>query len=198
MNPKQVGTKVGLQFMLQLARGESEQIHMVLTNNHQASPFEQFTSVFAQRIEQAYEFYDHCHHRHLRVEESLVQRQALAGMLWPKQYYVLDMRAWLSGDNLSQPPPASRLNGRNQDWDSLSVADVISMPDKWEYPWFAAWDWAFHTILLAMVDIEFAKGHLELMLSEKLQHPNGQIPAYEWSFPNVNPPAPAWPVWPVY
>jgi hypothetical protein len=127
-----------------------------------------------------------------------VQRQALAGMLWSKQFFHLDVRAWLDGDPGNPPPPAERKNGRNREWRHLYNADIISMPDKWEYPWYAAWDLAFHCIPLAMVDPDFAKEQLILLLREWYMHPNGQLPAYEWAFGDVNPPVHAWAAWRVY
>jgi len=127
-----------------------------------------------------------------------VQRQALAGMLWSKQFYHYDVDEWLSGDPAQPAPPRARKRGRNREWGFLNTADVISMPDKWEYPWFASWDLAFHCVPLALVDAEFAKDQLDLFTREWVQHPNGQIPAYEWAFGDVNPPVLAWAAWRVY
>jgi hypothetical protein len=127
-----------------------------------------------------------------------VQRQALAGMLWNKQFYYYDVEQWLEGDPAQPSPPAQRKGGRNREWGFLNNADVLSMPDKWEYPWFASWDLAFHCIPLALVDAEFAKNQLDLLTREWYQHPNGQIPAYEWAFGDVNPPVLAWAAWRVY
>src|SRR5690606_8864133 len=138
------------------------------------------------------------HREGMSDEEKRLQRQALAGMIWSQQFYMLDMLDWLHGDNAKAPPPPQRKRGRNRDWDHLSIADVIAMPDKWEYPWFVACDWAFLAIPLAMVDSEFVNQQLELMLSEHLLHPNGQILAYEWVFSDVNPPVQAWAVGLVY
>jgi hypothetical protein len=134
----------------------------------------------------------------LRRQRKLVLRQAFAGLLWSKQFYHLDVKRWLQGDPTEPTPPASRLQGRNREWLHLYNEDVISMPDKWEYPWYAAWDLAFHCIPLAMIDPEFAKSQLILFLREWYMHPNGQIPAYEWAFGDVNPPVHAWAVWRVY
>ena len=131
-------------------------------------------------------------------DERRVQRQAFAGMLWSKQFYYYEVEEWLAGDPAGPPPPDGRKHGRNSDWRHLHNADVISMPDKWEYPWYAAWDLAFHCIPLAMVDADFAKRQLILMLREWYMHPNGQIPAYEWAFGDVNPPVHAWAAWRVY
>jgi hypothetical protein len=127
-----------------------------------------------------------------------IQRQAFAGMLWSKQYYNIDIPKWLNGDIGQVPPPAGRKNGRNHQWESLNNEDIISMPDKWEYPWYAAWDMAFHCVPLAMVDADFAKNQLLLFLKEWYMHPNGQIPAYEWAFGDVNPPVHAWSCMKVY
>ena len=125
-------------------------------------------------------------------------RQAFAGLLWSKQFYHYVVREWLEGDPVQPPPPPDACNGRNREWPHLYNADVISMPDKWEYPWYAAWDLAFHCVPLALVDSEFAKEQLMLMLREWYMHPNGQLPAYEWAFGDVNPPVHAWAAWRVY
>ena len=125
-------------------------------------------------------------------------RQALGGLLWSKQFYYYDMGSWLKGDPAAPPPPSERLNGRNNQWTHLYNDDIISMPDKWEYPWYAAWDLAFHCVPLAMVDPDFAKDQLVLLLREWYMHPNGQLPAYEWAFSDVNPPVHAWAAWRVY
>ena len=121
-----------------------------------------------------------------------MQRQAFAGLIWTKQFYYYDVPEWLNGDPAQPPPPAGRKHGRNRDWEHLNNADVISMPDKWEYPWYAAWDLAFHMIPFALIDPEFAKRQLVLLTREWYMHPNGQLPAYEWAFGDVNPPVHAW------
>ncbi|MBV8779533.1 MAG: hypothetical protein JO258_20270 [Alphaproteobacteria bacterium] len=128
----------------------------------------------------------------------MVQRQALAGLLWSKQFYLLDVRTWLRGDPAQPPPPRNRLHGRNWDWGHLYNSDVLLMPDKWEYPWYAAWDLAFHCVTIALIDPEFAKDQLVLLTREWYMHPNGQLPAYEWAFDDVNPPVHAWAAWRVY
>ena len=128
----------------------------------------------------------------------MVQRQALAGMIWSKQFFYYDIPQWLNGDPAGPPPPGNRKHGRNFEWMHLNNADVVSMPDKWEYPWYAAWDLAFHTLPLALVDSDFAKGQLVLMTREWYMHPNGQLPAYEWAFGDVNPPVHAWATWRVF
>jgi hypothetical protein len=127
-----------------------------------------------------------------------VQRQAFAGLVWTKQHYLYDVGQWLDGDPAGPPPPAQRASGRNHEWRELNAADVMSMPDSWEYPWFAAWDLSFHTIPFALIDPEFAKGQLVLLTRDWLMHPSGQLPAYEWSFSDANPPVHAWAAWRVY
>ena len=163
-----------------------------------SDPFADFDTAFAQRLKEADEFYDDISPKDLSGDAKNVQRQAFAGMLWSKQFYHYVVKDWLEGDPGMPKPPASRLEGRNKEWGHLYNADVISMPDKWEYPWYAAWDLAFHCIPLAIVDAEFAKGQLILMLREWYMHPNGQIPAYEWAFGDVNPPVHAWAALRVY
>ncbi len=153
--------------------------------------------VDARRAE-ADAFYEELHPKSASRAERAVQRQALAGMLWSKQSYLYDVDVWLDGDDPASPPPASRHKGRNARWRHLNSMRVLSMPDKWEYPWFAAWDLAFHSVVLALVDAHFAKEQLWLMLFEQFQHPNGQIPAYEWEFSDLNPPVHAWAAWRVY
>ena len=132
------------------------------------------------------------------ADARLVQRQALAGMIWSKQYFYYDVPEWLNGDPQQPPPPSGRAHGRNFEWKHLNNADIISMPDKWEYPWYAAWDLAFHTVAIALIDTEFAKSQLLLMTREWYMHPNGQLPAYEWAFGDVNPPVHAWATWRVF
>jgi hypothetical protein len=196
--PEPRGTKVGLRYVLAIPPGEMRQIELRMCVEEHDHPFENFAKYFSVRQREADKFYNSIHPDNATQEECRVQRQAFAGLLWSKQFYAYDLRAWLRGDSGSPPPPASRLRGRNKDWEHLVTADIFSMPDKWEYPWFAAWDLAFHVIPLAMVDVDSAKHQLELMISEKLQHPNGQIPAYEWEFSDVNPPVQAWAAWRVY
>ncbi|HYE18126.1 MAG TPA: hypothetical protein VEA69_06765 [Tepidisphaeraceae bacterium] len=192
------GTKAALWYSAVIPPGGSYEIVLRLTPDEMRKPLAGASKVLAERIAEADAFYAAIGHPAATDEEKRVQRHALAGMLWSKQWYALDVRAWQRGDDPAHPPPEQRHAGRNRDWDTLTVADVISMPDKWEYPWFAAWDLAFHAIPLAMVDVDFAKAQLELLISEKLMHPSGQIPAYEWEFSDVNPPVQAWAVWRVY
>jgi hypothetical protein len=150
------------------------------------------------RRREADEFYDSIHPQGSSPEEQNIQRQAFAGMLWTRQSYLFDVDVWLDGDDPAQPPPEARHQGRNSRWRHLNSMRILSMPDKWEYPWFAAWDLAFHSVTFALIDPDFAKEQLWLMLFEQFQHPNGQIPAYEWEFSDLNPPVLAWGVWRVY
>jgi len=154
--------------------------------------------VFAQRKREADEFFASITPDGIGVEERNVHRQALAGLLWTKQYYCFDLERWLHGDAGSPPPPPERRRGRNREWRHLYNSEVLSMPDKWEYPWYAAWDLAFHCIPLALVDPDFAKQQLVLLTREWYMHPNGQLPAYEWAFSDVNPPVHAWAALRVY
>ena len=162
------------------------------------APFDiSFDEAFESRIKEADEFYAAV--TTTTDKESInIQRQAFAGMLWSKQYFNIDIPRWLNGDPGNPAPPEARKNGRNHQWHSLNNEDIISMPDKWEYPWYAAWDLAFHCVPLSMVDAEFAKSQLILFLREWYMHPNGQLPAYEWSFGDVNPPVHAWSCLQVY
>ncbi|MDH5337703.1 MAG: glucosidase, partial [Nitrospira sp.] len=200
INPEQIGSKAAAHYVLTLPPGASEIIRLRLTDKDNAGGFEVSTcdGLFTQRIREANEFYDELAPPNLSEDARRVQRQAFAGLLWSKQFYHYDLRRWLVGDPGMPDPPQERLHGRNSDWTHLYNADVISMPDKWEYPWYAAWDLAFHCIPLALVDSTFAKEQLLLMLREWYMHPNGQIPAYEWAFGDVNPPVHAWAAWRVY
>ncbi len=200
VNPEKVGSKAAAQYRFLLSPGASETIRLNLTNRTDVSTFhiQAFNERFAQRIHEADEFYAELAPPGLSDDAKLVQRQAFAGLLWSKQFYHYDLKRWLIGDPGMPDPPRERLHGRNADWTHLYNADVISMPDKWEYPWYAAWDLAFHCIPLALVDSTFAKEQLILMLREWYMHPNGQIPAYEWAFGDVNPPVHAWAAWRVY
>ena len=198
INPLLRGTKAALHYKLLLPTGASHQIILLLTDKPAHRPLALLSRIFTQRIREADQFYAALQPHELTPQEIPIWRQALAGMLWSKQFYYYDVRSWLRGDSATPTPPSQRLHGRNSHWESLYVADIMAMPDKWEYPWFAAWDLAFHVIPLAMVDIDFAKAQLELLISEKFMHPNGQIPAYEWEFSDVNPPVQAWAVWRVY
>ncbi len=200
VNPAHTGTKSAAYYKLEIAPGGSATVKLRFTNNGPTPQMfgSEFDSVFTQRIAEADEFYARVTGKAKTEDAKRVQRQAFAGMLWSKQFFYYDMRTWLNGDPAGPPPPENRKTGRNSSWQHLYNADVISMPDKWEYPWYAAWDLAFHCIPLAMVDPDFAKEQLVLMLREWYMHPNGQIPAYEWAFGDVNPPVHAWAAWRVY
>lgn len=200
VNPDKFGSKAAALYILTLAPGQSDVVHLRLTNESELGAFTVAACdrLFAQRIQEADEFYDELAPPSLSDDAKSVQRQAFAGLLWSKQFYHYDLKRWLIGDPGMPDPPHDRLHGRNSDWTHLFNADVISMPDKWEYPWYAAWDLAFHCIPLALVDSTFAKEQLILMLREWYMHPNGQIPAYEWALGDVNPPVHAWAAWRVY
>ncbi len=191
------GTKVAVNYDLKLKGGESVTIRLRLSADND-EPFKDFDTLFEKRIEEADEFYNPLQSGMESGDEKMVHRQAFAGMLWSKQFYYYDIRQWLKGDPAQPPPPASRLKGRNYEWIHLNNANIISMPDKWEYPWYAAWDLAFHCIPFALVDPDFAKWQLLLLTKEWYMHPNGQLPAYEWTFSGVNPPVHAWAAWRVY
>jgi hypothetical protein len=196
VNPDQTGTKAAARYPLNLAPGETAVIRLRLADGERT--FSDFDQVFAERIAEADEFYRLLEPKECSDDARLVQRQAFAGLLWSKQFYHYDLRTWLRGDPAMPAPPPERRSGRNSQWAHLYNADVISMPDKWEYPWYAAWDLAFHCIPLVLVDPDFAKEQLVLMLREWYMHPNGQVPAYEWAFGDVNPPVHAWAAWRVY
>jgi hypothetical protein len=163
-----------------------------------AGGLDDFDAVIGLRHAEADEFYAALQADLRDADARHVQRQAFAGMLWSKQFYYIDIPQWLGGDPLQPDPPATRKCCRNADWEHLNNADIVSMPDKWEYPWYAAWDLAFHCVALAHVDPDFAKSQLLLLTREWYMHPNGQLPAYEWGFGDVNPPVHAWAAWRVY
>jgi hypothetical protein len=199
VNPEQMGTKACFHYAARnVPAGGSIVIHLRLTDKVLKAPLAEVDKIVAQRRAEADEFYNSIHPAKASEDERRIQRQAFAGMLWGKQIYFYDVDVWLNGDDPSWPPPESRRHGRNTRWLHLNSMRVLSMPDKWEYPWFAAWDLAFHCVPLALVDPEFAKEQLWLLLFEQFQHPNGQIPAYEWEFSDLNPPVHAWAVWRVY
>ena len=197
-SPDHNGTKAAVDYRAFVPAGASLTVEVRLTTEPTTAPFATFDTVLAQRLAEADEFYAALQPAVLGDDGKNVQRQALAGLLWNKQFYHYGVELWLDGDPAGPKPPASRKNGRNAHWPHLDNLDVISMPDKWEYPWYAVWDLAFHTIPLAMIDPFFAKEQLLLFLREWYMHPNGQIPAYEWSFSDVNPPVHAWAAWRVY
>ncbi len=200
VSPAPIGTKVAAHYRRTIVPGASVTLRVRFTDQAPTSAMfsEPFDVLFAKRLAEADEFYRKVAPSGLSEDARRVQRQALAGMLWNKQFYHYDVATWLEGDPAGPPPPAERKRGRNLDWAHLYNADVISMPDKWEYPWYAAWDLAFHSIALALVDPDFAKEQLVLLLREWYMHPNGQLPAYEWAFSDVNPPVHAWAAWRVY
>jgi Glycosyl hydrolase family 63 C-terminal domain len=227
VNPQQMGSKMAAVYPMVLGPGESRTLKLRLTDTGPlrstdedsgragavpareqaggaaeapaANDFgEGFEELFALRLREADEFYASRIPKGLTDDSKLVMRQALGGMMWCKQHYHYDVRTWLAGDPCNPPPPKERLQGRNKDWTHLYNDDIISMPDKWEYPWYAAWDLGFHCISLALVDPDFAKDQLILLLREWYMHPNGQLPAYEWAFGDVNPPVHAWAAWRVY
>ncbi|HEX4591879.1 MAG TPA: glucosidase [Gemmataceae bacterium] len=193
------GTKIAAHYRRSIAAGGSVTVRVRLAPAAKPqAAFADFDEIFARRIAEADEFYDHLQHGTPDPDARLIQRQAYAGMVWSKQFYHFDVPEWLDGDPGQPPPPEWRHHGRNSDWRHLWTRDIVSMPDKWEYPWFAAWDLAFHCIPLAHLDAEFAKQQLVLLTREWYMHPNGQLPAYEWNFGDVNPPVHAWAVWRVY
>jgi hypothetical protein len=198
INPHQTGTKVAAHYTLTIAPGETCIVWLRLCNRADLShPFDpEFELIFEQRQQEANEFYQRITHQHGSEDACRVQRQAFAGLLWTKQFYHYVVEDWLRGDP-NQPPP-HRHAPRNQEWIHLFNDDILSMPDKWEFPWFAAWDLAFHCIPLAMIDPDFAKRQLDRLTREWYMHPNGQIPAYEWHFSDVNPPVHAWGTWRIY
>jgi hypothetical protein len=200
INPAQVGTKVAAHYPLILAAGESRTVLLRLRDTQpRSAPFGRpFIELMRQRAHEADEFYATVIPTTLSADAQQVMRQAFASLLWSKQFYHYEVRRWLAGDPLGPPPPPQRRHGRNRDWGHLYNEDIISMPDKWEYPWYAAWDLAFHCIALALIDPDFAKHQLTLFLREWYMHPNGQIPAYEWALGDVNPPVHAWAAWRVY
>lgn len=200
VNPAQCGSKAAIRYRLTVPAGEAREIRLRLADGMTPADClgESFDSVFALRKQEADAFYATLAPADLTEDAVSVQRQAFAGMLWSKQFYNYAVDQWLDGDPTSPPPPGQRKYGRNCDWRHLNNVDILSMPDKWEYPWYAAWDLAFHCIPLALVDPHFAKRQLTLLLREWFMHPNGQLPAYEWAFGDVNPPVHAWAVWRVY
>ena len=198
INSDGFGTKVSVDYDITIPAQSSYTVCLRLENNQNTTPFADFDAIFNQRLAEADEFYAELQQSIKTEDEKLVQRQAFGGMLWSKQFFYFDVDQWINGDPAQPKPPANRRRGRNSDWKHLNNADIISMPDKWEYPWYAAWDLAFHCIPLALVDSDFAKQQLLLITKEWYMHPNGQFPAYEWAFGDVNPPVHAWSAWEVY
>ena len=198
VNPEKEGTKAAAWFRLTVPAEGSVQVRLRLSANHQPDPFDNFDTIVNNRIKEANDFYTEKQKTGTSADENLVQRQAFAGMLWNKQYYFYDVDLWLKGDPGQPPPPKNRLSGRNRNWRHFLADQVLSMPDKWEYPWFAAWDMAFHCLTFAKIDPAFAKHQLTLLVSAHYIHPNGQLPAYEWDFSDVNPPVQAMAAWQIY
>ena len=212
VNPNRVGTKAAADYRFEIAPGESKSVRLRLRRTvvpgsagappapggDSPPPFADFDAIFSQRKREADEFYQGLAPTSLGEEHRTIQRQALAGMIWTKQFYHYIIEQWLDGDPGQPSPPAERAGGRNADWRHLYNERVMSMPDKWEYPWYASWDLAFHCVPLALIDPCFAKTQLDIVVREWYQHPNGQIPAYEWNFNDVNPPVIAWAAWRVY
>jgi hypothetical protein len=201
VNQERKGTKAAAHYVLHIPAGEQAVLALRLTAEAASSEpafGPGFDEIFARRLEEADEFYAHRARAALTRDERGVLRQAAAGLLWSKQFYQYVARDWLEGDPAQPPPPAARRHGRNHDWPHLYNRDIVSMPDKWEYPWYAAWDLAFHTIAFARLDLQFAKDQLVLFLREWYMHPSGQLPAYEFALGDVNPPVHAWACWRVY
>jgi hypothetical protein len=198
VNPARTGTKAAGHYMFEVPAGGAVQIRLRLSALATSNPMRPFDSIFKKRVLEADAFYESVCRDVRDPDARLVQRQAYAGMIWSRQFYYFDVPQWLNGDPGQPPPPRQRKLGRNSGWEHLNNADIISMPDKWEYPWYAAWDLAFHCIPFAHIDPEFAKDQLLLLTREWYMHPNGQIPAYEWAYGDVNPPVHAWATWQVY
>ena len=200
VNPAREGTKAALLYRRQVPAGGELTVRLRLTaeSERSATPFAGFDAILHDRIVDADTFYAARMPVGAGVEQQRVMRQAYAGLLWCKQFYYYVVSDWLEGDPAFPPPPRERLNGPNRDWGHLFNRDVISMPDSWEYPWYAAWDLAFHMVPFARIDPEFAKQQLILLLREWYMHPNGQVPAYEFGFSDANPPVHAWACWRVY
>jgi len=203
LNPAMTGTKAAAHYSEVIQPGKNLTIRLRLLDKDPAQGHKSaqdffgpaFDQMFEQRMKEADEFYTQRVGRCASEDAHEVQRQAFAGLLWGKQSYHYDVRRWLEGDPTQPPPPPERLDGRNSEWTHLYNSDVISMPDKWEYPWYAAWDLAFHCVAMALIDPDFAKEQLVLFMREWYMNPNGQLPAYEWNFSDVNPPVQAWAAW---
>jgi hypothetical protein len=201
VNPANIGTKAAVYYAIDLAPGASMKIRLRLTAQREVSPTPfngEFAKIFAKRIAEADAFYAGHFPKCIPVQATEIARQAYAGLLWSKQFYYYVVKEWLAGDPEQPKPPKGRKRGRNSDWPHMFARDVLSMPDKWEYPWFAAWDLAFHLVTFAKLDPQLAKDQLLLLLREWYMHPNGQLPAYEFAFGDVNPPVHAWACWRTY
>jgi hypothetical protein len=198
VNPGRTGTKAAFYYSLLIPAHGSARVRLRLTNAPAPEPFHEYEDILERRRRDADEFYAELQADLPDADARNVQRQALAGMIWNKQFYCYNVWEWLQGDPAQPPPPPERHRGRNSDWEHLHNGDVLSMPDKWEYPWYAAWDLAFHCIVFALIDPEFAKGQLVLLTRERYMHANAQLPAYEWAYGDVNPPVHAWAAWRVF
>jgi hypothetical protein len=199
VNPARAGSKAAGLYRMRFAPGQTRSVRARMVVQAELShPFGDFDQIMADRAREADEFFAATTPPRLSADEKHVYRQAIAGLLWSKQYYHLDVSRWLRGDPGQPTPPKSRKTGRNYQWEHLYNSEVVSMPDKWEYPWYAAWDTAFHAVPIALCDIELAKSQIMIFMREWYMHPNGQIPAYEWSFSDVNPPVQAWAALRVY
>ncbi len=198
VNPAKIGTKAGIWYQSMVTAGGMVEHRLRLTRRSLPAPFHDFHRMMQLRRREADEFYHDLQQGIASADARAIQRQAFAGLIWSKQFYHLDIHRWLAGDPGQAPVPDARRRGRNTEWRNLNNADILSMPDKWEYPWYASWDLAFHCIPLALIDSDFAKHQLVLLTREWYMHPNGQIPAYEWSFSDVNPPVHAWAAWRVF
>jgi hypothetical protein len=198
VNPNGMGTKASGVFEYDIDAGGSVSLLLRLCKGTNSNPFRDFQEIFDKRVQESDAFYNDLQAAIPGVEERLIQRQALAGLLWNKQFYNYNVRKWLKGDPGEPPPPEGHATSRNQNWGHLNNADIISMPDKWEFPWYATWDLGFHCVSLALVDVAFAKKQLVMLTKEWYMHPNGQFPAYEFNFDDTNPPVHAWAAWEVY
>jgi hypothetical protein len=200
VNPAQQGTKAAAHYQITLDAGQTRVLKLRLSADLSLDPAlgDDFDQVFTREIRNADEFYDRIAVQGMSSELKSIQRQAFAGLLWSKEFYYYVVSEWLEGDPAFPPPPASRWKGRNSRWTHLYGEDILSMPDKWEYPWFASWDLCFHSIVWAMIDPDYAKDQLRLLVREWYMHPEGQVPAYEWSFSDTNPPVHIWAAWRVY
>ena len=193
------GTKGCLHYSFpEVPPGKSITLYLRLSDQLLEAPLQEAEQYIQLRKKEADDFYATIHPPHLSEEEKMIQRQALGDLCWSKQIYLYDISVWLDGDNRKEPPPNSRMHIRNYHWRHLNSMRILSIPDKWEYPWFAAWDLAFHCITWGLIDLHFAKEQLWLLLFDQFQHPNGQIPAYEWEFSDLNPPIQAWAVLKIY
>jgi len=197
INPKNTGTKAAINYDIKVEAKKSTTLRLRLSNNA-SNAFDDFDAIFNTRLQEADQFYADIQQGNDNADRKMVQRQAFAGMLWSKQFYYYDINHWLHGDPAEPAPPPQRLNGRNSKWTHLNTRDIISMPDKWEYPWFASWDLAFHCLPLSTIDMVFAKFQLTLLVRDWYMHPNGQLPAYEWDFGDANPPVHAMITWRIY